>query len=244
MDLLPKEEVMYTEKRVILAADELGYDPLLKLLGQIGSRIYAVKVHNMYDLYGPQIVGELRGAGVRRIWVDAKLHDIPNTAKLRARALRLSGCDIITVHASGGAKMMAAAQEGFGVGKVFGVTALTSLDDEDIKDIYNAESSGELVNRLAPKVKASGIAGLVCSAMELTMLRQQPQYKHLELVVPGIRSAGVDVDDQKRVDTPGNAIKAGATYLVIGRQLTKAEDPVAALDALEAELTIVEGVAA
>ena len=235
---------MHTEKRVILAADELNHDPLLELLKQVGSRIYAVKVHNMYDLYGPSIVGELRGAGVRRVWVDAKLHDIPNTVKLRARALALSGCDMITVHASGGVKMMAAAQDGFGAGKVFGVTALTSLDDQEIQTMYKAAMAADLVDRLAPLVLDSGIAGLVCSPKELAMLRAETRYKYLELVVPGIRSAGVDVNDQKRVDTPGNAVKAGATYLVIGRQLTKAEDPVAALDALEAELAAPEGVAA
>jgi orotidine-5'-phosphate decarboxylase len=235
---------MNTEKRVILAADELNRDSLLELLGQIGSRIYAVKIHDMYDLYGPQIVAELRGAGVRRIWVDVKIHDIPNTAKLRGRALALSGCDMITVHASGTVKMMMAAQEGFGVGKVYGITALTSLDDKDTQDYYHAENAAELVNRLAPKVKEAAIAGLVCSPKELSMLRAQPQYAHLELVVPGIRSTGVEVNDQKRVDTPGNAIKAGATYLVIGRQLTQAKDPVAALEALEAELAAAEGMAA
>jgi orotidine-5'-phosphate decarboxylase len=234
---------MYTEKRVILAADELTHDSLLELLGKIGSRIHAVKVHNMYDLYGPQIVAELRGVGVRRVWVDAKLHDIPNTVKLRAEALALSGCDMITVHASGGIKMMVAAKEGFGVGKVFGVTALTSLDDHQIQTMYNASIAAELVDRLAPLIKESGIAGLVCSPKELPMLREQSQYQHLQLVVPGIRSTGVDVNDQKRVDTPGNAIKAGATYLVIGRQITQAKQPVSALDALETELAAAEGVA-
>jgi orotidine-5'-phosphate decarboxylase len=227
---------MYTNAQVILAADELDHANCHRLMGAIGNRIYAVKIHDLYDEHGPGIVDSLRRAGAQRVWVDAKLHDIPNTARLRAQKIAKSGCEMITVHASGGITMMQAAQEGFGGGKVFGVTALTSLNNEDIRNIYHAENAAELVRRLAPKVKEAGIAGLVCSPKELVMLRVLSHYDSLELITPGIRSAGVATNDQMRVDTPGNALKAGANYLVIGRQLTQAQDPVAALDALEVEL--------
>ncbi len=227
---------MLTETKVILSADGYDKEGLLGLVEKIGKKVYCVKIHNLYDRYGPQIVNDLRRAGARKVWVDVKLHDIPNTVKLRARALAESGCEIITVHASGGMEMMRAAKEGFNKGKVFAVTALTSLNNEAIKIIYGAQDAKELVMRLALLVKMSGVDGLVCSPQEVPALRAVPDYNDLELVVPGIRSAGVGVDDQKRFDTPSNALRAGANFLVIGRQITKAPNPVEAVDALESEI--------
>ncbi len=227
---------MHTEEKIILAADDFDKKGLFDLVEKIGKRIFCVKIHNLYDEFGPGIVSELKQAGAPRVWMDAKLHDIPNTVKLRAQAFAKAGCDIITAHASGGVEMMSAAKLGFGNGKVFAITALTSLDDESIKKIYNSKDAKELVSRLASMVKEAGIPGLVCSPGEIQMLRSDPVYKDLELAVPGIRSAGIDSHDQKRFDTPENAIKAGANYLVIGRQLTKAADLLGALDALENEL--------
>lgn len=227
---------MHTEEKIILAADDFDKEGLFDLVRKIGKRVFCIKIHNLYDEFGPGIVSELKQAGALRVWMDAKLHDIPNTVKLRAQAFAKAGCDIITVHASGGVEMMSAAKLGFGNGKVFAITALTSLDDESIKKIYNSEDAKELVSRLAPMVKEAGIPGLVCSPKEIQMLRSDPAYRDLELAVPGIRSAGIDSHDQKRFDTPENAIKAGANYLVIGRQLTKAADLLRALDFLENEL--------
>ena len=228
---------MYTEQKIILATDEFSKDQLLEFVRNIGSRFYCVKIHSLYDQFGPSIVKEIKSAGASRVWVDTKLHDIPNTVKLRAKAIADSGADILTVHASGGAEMLRAAKEGFGSGKVYAVTALTSLSDEDIKTIYNSSGAEELVFRLAGLVKESRVDGLVCSPKEIAMLRANSDFKDLELVIPGIRSAGVDANDQKRFDTPTNALKAGANFLVIGRQLTQAADPAVAIDLLEQEIS-------
>jgi orotidine-5'-phosphate decarboxylase len=228
---------MYTETKVILSADDYDRDGLIALTKKIGKKVFCIKIHNLYDQYGPQIIRDLRKAGAKRVWVDFKIHDIPNTVKLRARALALSGCDIITVHSSGGVEMLMAAKEGFGKGKVFAVTALTSLDSSAIKNIYNAQGANELVSRLAELVKVSGVDGIVCSPEEAAMIRKNPQYNNLELVIPGIRSAGVDPNDQKRFGTPANALKAGANFLVIGRQITKSADPIAALESLDKEIS-------
>lgn len=227
---------MYTEEKVILSADDFDREGLMELVKQIGSQVFCVKIHNLYDKFGHGIVADLKAAGAKRVWVDAKLHDIPNTAKLRAEALAESGCDIITVHASGGAEMMKAAKQGFGSGKVFAVTALTSLDDSQISKIYNAKDAKELVGRLVPMIKQSGVDGLVCSPQEIALIRSVPDFADLELAIPGIRSLGVSSDDQKRFDTPANALRAGANYLVIGRQITKAPDPLKAIADLESEI--------
>jgi orotidine-5'-phosphate decarboxylase len=227
---------MQTEQKVILSADELNKDELFSLLKKVGSLVNCIKIHNLFDLHGPSIVSDLKNAGAKRVWVDFKLHDIPNTVKLRAKALSESGCDIITVHASGGIEMMLAAKQAFGSGKVYAVTALTSLSDEMVKEIYNSSGAEELVNRLALLVRESGVDGLVCSPKEISILRSNRQLTGLELVVPGIRSAGVETNDQRRFATPENAIKAGANFLVIGRQITKAANPVEALKLLEKEI--------
>src|SRR5579863_10077403 len=129
---------MYTEQKVILATDEFNREQLLEFVKKIGNKFYCVKIHSLYDQFGSEIVSELKNAGAQRVWVDAKLHDIPNSVRLRAKAIASSGAKILTVHASGGVKMLRAAKEGFGSGKVYAVTALTSLSDEDIKTIYNS----------------------------------------------------------------------------------------------------------
>ncbi len=227
---------MFTEQKVILAVDELNKEELLDLVKKVGPKVYCIKIHNLFDQFGPGIIKELREAGAARVWVDFKLHDIPNTAKLRAQALANSGCDIITVHASGGVEMMAATKQGFGSGKVYAVTALTSLSDEAVKLIYQSDSAQGLVDRLAALAEQSGVDGLVCSPKEIAQLRTNPAYSHLKLAVPGIRSEGISADDQKRVDTPTNALQAGADLLVIGRQITKAADPVEAINLLESEI--------
>ena len=228
---------MYTEKKVVLAADDFEKEELLELVKKIGPKVFCVKIHSLFDKFGPGIVKELQDAGAAKVWIDAKLHDIPNTVRLRAKAFADSGCNIITVHASGGVEMMKAAREGFGKGKIFAVTALTSLSDKDINNIYQSANAKDLVSRLAPLVVEAGMDGLVCSVAELELLHLNSSYSGLEFMVPGIRSAGVETGDQKRFDTPSNALKLGATYLVVGRQLTKVPDVLSALDSLELEIS-------
>lgn len=227
---------MHTEQRVILAADDFSKAGLLKFIRNFGRQVYGVKIHNLYDEFGPGIVAELKQAGARKVWVDAKLHDIPHTVRLRAQAFAAAGCDIITVHASGGVEMMSAAKEGFSGGQIFAVTVLTSLENGAVQNIYNSPDVQSLVVRLALLAKQAGVDGVVCSPREIAAIRTNSALSELKLVIPGIRSAGVNADDQKRFDTPGNAITAGADFLVLGRQLTKALDPAEVLDLLENEI--------
>lgn len=222
---------------IIIAADELSLQDCIDLTEKIGDRVYAIKVHGAYDEFGPDVVGKLKSAGATRVWMDAKLHDIPNTARFRAEAFAKAGVDIITVHASGGVEMMRAACEGAPNAEIYAVTVLTSLAEEDVQAIYG-KSVEEAVRELAHMAKRAGVAGVVCSPKEVTMLAGDPELTGLKFVVPGVRSEGKDAHDQKRVATPKEAVDAGATHLVIGRQVVTAADPVAALEEIEAELSV------
>ncbi len=229
------------QEKIILAADELTFDQCLDLASKIGSRVHAIKVHNVFDLQGPSVVKQLREAGAQRVWVDAKLHDIPNTVRLRAKAIANSGADILTVHASGEIEMMMAAVES-GPAEIFAITVLTSLGEEQAHLLYGQPSKAAVLY-LARLAKLAGVHGIVCSPKEVGILAKRPELKGLKFVTPGIRSAGKNAEDQQRVDTPAAAIKAGVTLLVVGRKITQASDPVAALEELEAEIAGVETVA-
>lgn len=221
--------------RLILSADELPEPQLLALVRAVGERLYAVKIHDAYDRLGPSIVQELKDAGAARVWMDAKLHDIPNTARARAKAFYDNGIDIITVHASGGIDMMKAAKEGAGTAEVYAVTVLTSLSEETASTIYHQKVK-EQVLALAHLAEQAGVDGVVCSPHEVGMLAADPALRRLTFITPGVRSAKADTHDQKRVATPREALDAGASLLVIGRQITTAEDPSAALRAIESEI--------
>ena len=224
-------------KKIILALDEIqDIDDVVALVKKVGNLVYAVKIHNLYDKFGPNIVDKLKEAGAEKVWVDFKLLDIPNTGKLRAESI---GADIISVHASSGAKMM---REVVASGKeIFAITILTSLSGDEVKQIYNREVN-EQVLILATMAKEAGVAGIVCSPLELKMLRSHPEFKGLKLVVPGIRSAGVSANDQSRVSTPLEALQNGADYLVIGRQITQAENPEAEIGKLLEEINKYKGI--
>ncbi len=226
-----------SDSRVILAADELDLELCVQLLAKIGHRLAAVKIHNLYDLHGVEAIRQLRRAGGEgiRIWVDAKLHDIPNTVGRRAWALCNNGADIITVHASGEIEMMMEAVVKAKGLEIYAITVLTSLDEDQTQLIYGNSVKAKVLY-FARLAKLAGVHGMVCSPKEVEMLAKRPELKGLKLIVPGIRSAGKDAGDQKRFDTPSAAIKAGATYLVVGRQLTQAPDPILAIDELEAEI--------
>ena len=176
---------------------------------------------------GPALIGELRELG-RPIFVDAKLHDIPNTVAAAARQLGSAGARWVTVHTSGGRAMMEAAVEGLAGGAgdqpsgILGVTVLTSLSDQ--------------VGRLARLAASAGVEGVVCSTREIRVCAEAAP--DLIRVVPGIRPSGVAHDDQARVATPQTAISEGADFLVIGRPITRAPDPAAA--AAEIAETILE----
>jgi orotidine-5'-phosphate decarboxylase len=224
-------------ERIILSADELGKEELLALVHAVGTRVFAVKIHDAYDAYGPSIVKELKDAGATRVWMDAKLYDIPNTIRARAKAYADNGIDIISVHASAGVEGMRAAREGAPNAILYAITVLTSFSEEDTQAVYHVPAV-EAVRSLTHLAKAAEMNGVVCSAHEVSMLANDPALAEMEYVVPGIRSKGAGVQDQKRVATPADALAWGATRLVIGRQITKAADPVAALVEIEREISL------
>ena len=184
------------------------------------------------------------GTGVRSVtgaaanlFLDLKLHDIPNTVAGAVRAAQALDPRFLTLHCAGGAAMMRAAVEARGGARtrLLGVTVLTSLDDNDLAATGQAGPAAAQVQRLALLAKSASLDGVVCSPQEVAMLRRACG-KDFLLVVPGIRPAGAAVGDQKRVQTPRAAIEAGADYLVIGRPITEAPDPAVAARAILAEL--------
>lgn len=174
------------------------------------------------------------------VFLDVKLHDIPNTVAGAVRTLAKLGVAIINVHASGGSAMMRAAQEaaaeaGAKAPEIIGVTMLTSLDDADLAAGGVADTSEAYVTRLAKLARDSGLAGVVCSAREIAAVRHATG-KDFLITVPGIRPRGSDVADQKRVMSPDEAVAAGADIIVVGRPITKAADPASATRAITATL--------
>lgn len=223
-----------SEKRIILAADGLSLTDTIDISKQLKDRLYAVKIHDLFDVYGNSAIHSIRLAGAPKVWVDAKLHDIPATVRRRRDAIVKNGARIVTVHAAGGVEMMRAAVEGT-YAEIYAVTMLTSLSKEDVESIHN-RPLGMIVVQYATWAKEAGVTGLVCSAHEVKMLRSFTSFQDLKLIVPGTRSKGVGHNDQKRVATPLEAMRDGATHLVVGRQITEAANKVAAFDAIEKEI--------
>lgn len=226
---------MSSHSPIILAADELDQEACLELAQRIGPRLSAIKIHNLFDEYGTGFTHQLSVVGRVRVWVDAKLHDIPNTVGLRAATIERAGADIITVHASGGIDMMMAAKKAVLSAEIYAITVLTSLSEEEAHLLHGQPTKAKVLD-LARQAKLAGVDGIVCSPKEVGILSKRPELKGLKFIVPGIRSAGKDQGDQQRVDTPVAALKAGASKLVVGRQITQANDPVQAYNELCEEL--------
>lgn len=223
------------EKKIVIALDGLDINVCMDLVRKIRDRVFAFKIHDLWDTHGPSVVSRFVNSGTE-VFVDFKLHDIPNTVKLRAKAVAKSGASILTVHASGGIDMMKAAVEGAGADlKILAITILTSLGEEDAHLIYGEPTKAGVLN-FARMAKLAGVWGIVCSPQEVGILAKRPELQGLKFVTPGVRSPGKDVQDQKRVDTPAAAIKAGADFLVVGREVVQAEDPVAALENIERQI--------
>jgi orotidine-5'-phosphate decarboxylase len=178
------------------------------------------------------------------VFLDLKFHDIPNTVAAACRAAADLGVWMLNVHASGGRRMMEAAREAVDKSMhrpmLIGVTVLTSMDEAELREIGVARSPREQVLHLAGLVQQSGLDGVVCSAQEAAELRELfgPGFA---LVTPGIRPAGTDAGDQSRIMTPARAIRAGADYLVVGRPITQAADPTAALRSIQTEINSLQG---
>jgi orotidine-5'-phosphate decarboxylase len=191
----------------------------------------------LYYAAGNSLVEALRGRGFS-IFLDLKLHDIPNTVAGAVRSATVAGAELLTVHASGGGVMLQAAAEAAQAPdspRLIAVTVLTSMDAAELASVGVSASPVEQALRLARLAKESGIDGMVCSAEEVSSLRQEIGPEAF-LVIPGIRPAGASKDDQQRIATPGDAISRGASMLVVGRPITLASNPADAARAVLAEI--------
>ena len=224
---------------IYVALDTADLDGALALARTVGPYVGGLKVGlEFVSAHGPQGIRQIVALG-RPVFLDVKLHDIPNTVAGAVRALADLGVAIVNIHASGGRAMMRAAQEAAGGRmKVIGVTVLTALDDADMRDIGMTGSATEQAVRLARLARDSGLDGVVCGAPDLGAIRAACGPDFLT-VVPGSRPAGSAIQDQKRFMTPGAARAAGADILILGRPVTAAPDPAAAAKAVAAELEIV-----
>jgi orotidine-5'-phosphate decarboxylase len=189
----------------------------------------------LFCRFGPEAVGSVRGASRIDLFLDLKLHDIPNTVAGAVRSVARLRPNYLTVHALGGRAMIAAAAEELPGAKITAVTVLTSLDDSDLVEFGFEGSSNDAVRRLAVMSVSAGARAIVCSAREVAAVRAEVG-PDITLITPGVRSAGADAHDQARVATPEQALADGADLLVIGRQITGATDPGAAAASLAAAL--------
>jgi len=227
------------DPRVIVALDFPATGPAFDLLARIDPAQCRVKIgKEMFTRAGPAFVEQVAAEGYD-IFLDLKYHDIPNTVAAACAAAADMGVWMMNVHASGGRKMMTTAAERLsGLSErplLIGVTVLTSLVQEDIAEIGYTGSPADNVLRLAALAEDSGLDGVVCSPLEVALLRPE-RSADFKLVTPGVRPAGAGVDDQKRIMTPGDAIRSGSSYLVIGRPITAAPDPLTALEAINREI--------
>jgi orotidine-5'-phosphate decarboxylase len=222
--------------KLILALDFDRAEQALALVRPLKAHLRLFKVGNqLFAREGPAFVRALLAEGVE-IFLDQKWHDIPQTVAHAAAAAAELGVRYFTVHASGGIEMLTAAQDAVKGSRteILAVTVLTSFDDGALRQIGFERSVADQVVRLARLAALAGIAGLVCSPLEIELIRKNVQ-EPLKLVTPGVRSAKDGVQDQKRTLSAPEALRLGATHLVIGRPITKAPDPVAATVALMAE---------
>lgn len=225
------------DPRIIVALDFSNAEDALKLANQLEPRLCRLKVgKELFTAAGPQLVEKLMRKGFD-VFLDLKFHDIPNTVASACKAAVSLGVWMVNVHALGGRKMLTAAREAIPQGstKLIAVTLLTSMDQDDLDDIGLQGSPEQIVERLARLTQECALDGVVCSALEATNLRQQMS-KNFCLVTPGIRPSGGQADDQERITTPQQAIKNGSDYLVIGRPITKAPDPIRALHDIHREV--------
>lgn len=231
------------DPKIIVALDFPSQNPALALADQLDPAKCRLKVgKELFTRSGPDLVKALQSRGFD-IFLDLKFHDIPNTTSAAVAAAAELGVWMVNVHASGGEKMMVACRErleSFGNDRplLIAVTVLTSMSDEDLAGIGITSSAEAHVSRLATLTKNSGLDGVVCSAQEAPRLKAE-QGSDFQLITPGIRPLTADKGDQQRIMTPTDALKAGSDYLVIGRPITQAPDPLAALESIHAEVVAV-----
>jgi len=227
------------DAKIIVALDYPQAAPALALVQRLEPSLCRLKVgKELFTVAGPQFVEQLQKRGFD-VFLDLKFHDIPNTTAQACKAAASLGVWMVNVHALGGRRMMETAREALenvaNRPKLIAVTVLTSMAQEDLQGIGITASPAEMVSRLAGLAKDSGLDGVVCSAQEASALRQQCG-KDFCLVTPGIRPANAAADDQSRIMTPRSALEAGSSYLVIGRPITQAADPLIALKEISQDI--------
>ena len=231
--------------RIFCAIDTTDLDRAIDLASKLSGVIGGAKLgKEFFAAHGPQGVQAVAKVGMP-VFLDVKYHDIPNTVAGAIRAVTPMGLKIVNVHAAGGMEMMqragdaareAAAKAGVEAPWVIAVTILTSMDQDDLDDVGLKGPIEDRVVKLAELTQKAGLDGIVCSAQEITPVRAAcgPDFK---LITPGIRPAWAASDDQKRIVTPKDAVAMGSDVLVIGRPITKADDPVDAAKRIVAELS-------
>jgi len=227
-------------QRLIVALDVSSAAAAQKIVAAVGDSASCYKVGmQLYTAEGPRIVRDLVTSG-RRVFLDLKYHDIPNTVAAAVREAAGLGVSMLTVHASGGGKMLRAATEAARNSNaalmVLAVTVLTSLDDNDLDKLGVHGRVKDQVLRLAALALADGCHGVVASAQEASELRSELE-GDFAIVTPGIRPAGMEPGDQARLVTPAEAIAAGASHIVVGRPITGAADPAAEARAILGQMS-------
>jgi len=228
-----------SQSRIIVALDFARESDALDLVARLDPSRCRLKVgKEMFTRSGPQLVEKLVAKGYD-VFLDLKFHDIPNTVAGACRSAADLGVWMVNVHSLGGRRMMEAAREALDKCSsrplLIGVTILTSMGQDDIAEVGLTGTPADNVKRLAMLANDSGLDGVVCSPREVEMLRQsvEPNFK---LVTPGIRPAWAEKGDQSRITTPSDAVGLGSDYLVIGRPITAAPEPLDALQRIEDEL--------
>lgn len=221
--------------RLIVALDVDSVEAARALVATLGDSVAFYKI-GMELAYGGglELARELKGAG-KRVFIDLKLHDIGATVERATRQIARMGMDFLTIHAY--PQTMAAARAGAGDLALLAVTVMTSYDDADLAEAGYAYGVAELVARRAAQARAAGVDGLILSPLELAAIRPVVGPDML-LVTPGVRPAGAEAGDQKRIMTPAQAIAASADHIVVGRPITRAADPRAAAEAIVAEIAL------
>ncbi|HET9837544.1 MAG TPA: orotidine-5'-phosphate decarboxylase [Candidatus Angelobacter sp.] len=223
-------------ERLIVALDVSTAREAQALVQRIGEAAGIYKVGlQLFTAEGPSVVRELVSSG-RRVFLDLKLHDIPNTVSHAVKSAVELGAHMLTVHASGGTAMLRAATEAAGNRlHILAVTVLTSLNDEDMQEIGVSGRVADQALRMAALAKNTGCHGVVTSPREAQLLRKELG-EGFAIVTPGIRPAGAETHDQQRIATPALAIANGASHIVVGRPITAAPDPAAAAQAIISEM--------
>ncbi|MDR5860503.1 orotidine-5'-phosphate decarboxylase [Halomonas eurihalina] len=232
---------MSTASPLIIALDYTSLDAALCMADRLDPARCRLKVgKELFTRSGPDVLEALHGRGFE-VFLDLKFHDIPNTVAGAVQAAAEQGVWMVNVHAAGGRRMMEAARERLEQHalstQLIAVTVLTSMEERDLAEVGITASAEQQVMRLATLAKDCGLDGVVCSSMEAERLRETCGASFLK-VTPGIRPASAAADDQRRIMTPASAMAAGSTHLVVGRPVTQASDPMAALTDIERELAL------